>query len=62
VPVTFAHDRLAVRLATFVPGEHRVVGAEAHRAALVGDVALVEHQVDHRVLGGRVELGRVGAR
>ena len=61
VAVALAHHRLAVgggdlgaRL------EHGVVGAEAHRAALVGDVALVVHQVDHRVLRGRVELGAVG--
>ncbi len=36
------------------------VEAEAHRAALVLHVALVGHEVDDRVLGEHVELGRVG--
>ena len=44
-----------------LPGcEHGVVGAEPHRATHVGDVALVVHQIDHRVLRGRVHLARVG--
>ena len=61
VTVAFAHHRLTVP-----PGHHRVggengvVGAEAHRAALVGHLALVVHQVDDRVPGRRIELGRVG--
>ena len=38
------------------------VEAEAHRAALVLHVALVGHEVDDRVLGEHVELGRVGVR
>ena len=36
------------------------IEAEAHRAALVLHVALVGHEVDDRVLGEHVELGRVG--
>ena len=36
------------------------VQAEAHRAALVGDIGLVGHEVDHRVLGEDVELAAVG--
>ena len=36
------------------------VGAEAHGPALVDDVVLLVHQVDHRVAGGGVELPRVG--
>ncbi len=62
VTVTLADDRLAVGRGDLAAlREHGVVGAEPHRAALVGDVALVEHQVDHRVLRRRVELGRVGS-
>ena len=62
VPMALAHDRLAVgRRDLAAAGEHGVVGAEAHRAALVLDAPLVEHEVDHRVMGGRFELGRVGA-
>ena len=62
VAVALADDRLAVGLGDLGARlEHGVVGAEAHRAALVGDVALVVHQVDHRVLRRRVELRRVGA-
>ena len=38
------------------------VEAEAHRAALVLHVALVRHEVDDRVLGEHVELGRVRVR
>ena len=41
--------------------QHRRVGAEPHRAALVDDLALVVHQVDDGVRGGVVELRRVGA-
>ena len=62
VTVALAHDRLAVGGGDLAAtGEHGVVGAEAHRAALVLDATLVEHEVDHRVMGGRFELGRVGA-
>ena len=61
VAVPLADHRLAVRRGNLgARFEHGVVGAEAHRAALVGDVELVVHQVDDRVLGGRVHLGRVG--
>ena len=61
VTVPLADDRLAVGLGHLGARlEHGVVRAQAHRAALVGHVALVVHQVDHRVLGRRVELGRVG--
>ena len=40
------------------PGRPR---AEAHRAAHVDDVALLVHEVDHRVRRAGVELARVGA-
>src|SRR4029079_5437673 len=36
------------------------IEAEAHRAALVLHLALVGHEVDDRVVGEHVELGRVG--
>ena len=35
-------------------------GTQAHGAALVRDIALLGHQVDHRVFGESVELGAVG--
>ena len=38
------------------------VGAQAHRAAEVGDLLLLGQEVDHRPLGLDVELGGVGAR
>ena len=45
-----------------MPGsELRRVRAEPHRAAHVDDVALLVHEVDHRVRRVRVELARVGA-
>ena len=54
-------DGLAVCLVDLGAGcEHRVIRAEAHGATHVGDVALVVHEVDHRVRGVRVHLGRVG--
>ena len=43
-------------------GQAGRVEAQAHRAALVLHVALVGHEVDDRVLGEHVELGRVGVR
>ena len=36
-----------------------VVDAQTHGAAHVGNVALVRHQIDDRVLGADVELGAV---
>ena len=36
------------------------IEAEAHGATLVLHLALVGHEVDHRVVGEHVELGRVG--
>ena len=38
------------------------IEAETHRAALVLDLPLVRHEVDHRGGGEQVELGRVGIR
>jgi hypothetical protein len=61
VAMAFADDRLAVRRGDLrTCGEHGVVGAEPHRAALVLDAALFEHQIDHRVVRRRIELGGVG--
>ena len=54
--------RLAVELAGAGAGvELDRVGAEAHRAAEVGDLLLLGQQVDHRERRLGVELGRVGA-
>ena len=63
VAVALVDDRLAVELARAraVVQLHRV-GAEAHRAAEVGDLLLLGQQVDHRERRLGVELGRVGAR
>ena len=36
------------------------IQAQAHRAAHIGDAALVWHQVNHRQRGRTVKLGRVG--
>ena len=59
--VALADHRLAVGLVDLRARlEHRVVRTETHRAALVGDVALVVHDVDHGVLRRRVELRGVG--
>ena len=49
--VDFAHPRVGPQLGH--------VGAEPHGAALVVDVALRLHEVDHRVRRGRIEFGRV---
>ena len=38
------------------------VDAQPHRAALVDDIALLVHEVDHRMRSAGVELARVGAR
>ena len=63
VAMPLVDDLVAVAAAAFEPGVSlRRVEAEAHRAALVLHVALVGHEVDHRVLGEHVELGRVGVR
>ena len=40
--------------------QHRVVRAEAHRAAFVGYLALVVHEVNHRIRCRRVEFRRIG--
>ena len=63
MPVTLAHHRFAVGVGHSGAGsQHCVVGAESHRAALVGHLTLIVHEIDHRMTGGRVELGgiRVG--
>src|SRR5688500_11610657 len=53
-------DRLCVRaVSDRAVLEHAGVRAEAHGAALVGDVALFWEEVDDRVRRERVELGRV---
>src|SRR5439155_25811138 len=47
------------------PGARREAGGvepEAHRPALVLELTLVGHEVDDRVLGEHVELGRVRVR
>ena len=62
VAVALVDDGLAVDLARPRAGvELDRVGAQAHRAAEVGDLLLLGQQVDDRPLGLEVELGRVGA-
>ena len=51
VAVTFAHDALAVgigHLAAWL--ENCVISTKTHRATLVGDIALIIHDVNHRML------------
>ena len=61
VAVPFRDDVGAVDLGYLGTGTQLShVGAEPHRAALVGHVALGLHQVDHWVGRGRVELAGVG--
>ena len=61
VAVSLVDDLLAVdRRGLRARGEARRIQTQPHRAALVLHVALVGHEVDHRVLGEHVELGRVG--
>src|SRR6267378_5698748 len=51
------HDRLSVRTGGDRPRlEDTGVAPEAHRPALVADVALLRQEVDHRVRRERVEL------
>src|SRR6266850_1028283 len=58
--VPLEHDRLSVRATRERAGlEHAGIASEAHRAALVGDVALLRQQIDHGMRRERVELGRV---
>jgi hypothetical protein len=60
VAVPLVDDLLPVDRSGLGAGlEPRRVQPEAHRAALVLHVPLVGHEVDHRVLGEHVELGRV---
>src|SRR6266542_7120157 len=62
MPVPLEHDRLSVGATRERAGlQHAGVAAEAHRAALVGDVALLRKQIDNGVGCERVELGRVRA-
>ena len=59
--MAFAHDGFAIRLMNLgARCQHGVIRAEAHRAALVADVALRHHQVDHWIMRRGVELGGVG--
>ena len=37
--------------------QHREESAQSHRATLVGDVTLVVHQINDRVLRERIKLG-----
>src|SRR5439155_23351877 len=41
--------------------EHAGVGAEAHRPALLREPPLRRQEIDHRMRGARIDLGRVGA-
>src|SRR5207302_7382105 len=51
-------DWLSVRACGDRAGlEHARIAAEAHRSALIADVALFRQQVDHRVRRESVELG-----
>ena len=61
VAMALVDDLLAVDGGSLRAGrEPGRVEPEAHRPALVLELALVGHEVDHRVLGEHVELGRVG--
>src|SRR5438105_15622642 len=61
VPVALEHDRLAVRAARQRSClEDAGIAPDAHRAAFVGDVALLREEIDHGVRRERVELRRVG--
>src|SRR6185503_21344768 len=57
MPVPLEHDRLSVCATRERAGlENAGVASQAHRAALVGDVALLGQQVDHGMGCERVEL------
>ena len=61
VAVALVDDLLAVDRGGLRAGRQLGrIEAEAHRAALVLHLALVGHEVDDRVVGEHVELGRVG--
>ena len=58
--VALVDDLFAVRLPHDRAGQElRRIRAEAHRAALVDDLALLVHEVDHRMRRVRVELAGV---
>ena len=60
MPVALVHDLGAVRGADqAVVLQAGRVEAQAHGAALLGDIGLVGHEVDDRVLGEDVELAAV---
>ena len=61
VPVALEHDRLTVCAARERSClEDAGIAPEAHRAAFVGDVALLREEIDHGVRRERVELRGVG--
>src|SRR5258708_34988985 len=61
MPVALVDDGLAVGLGREGAGLQLTgIKSEPHRAALVGDVALLRQEIDHRMAGEGVELGAVG--
>src|SRR5882762_9553301 len=62
VPVALVHDRLAVRVMRTSSVDHLDrLRAEPHRAAEILDLLLLGQQIDHRMRGLGIHLGRVGA-
>src|ERR1700730_15407598 len=61
MPVPLVDDRLPVRLGRQRSGLQLAgIETEPHRAALVGDVALLGQEVDDRMAGEGIELRAVG--